>query len=305
MLVEKELTNEGGFTDPIKDIFKTASYGAKKVGATIGTNALKLLGQTFATLLPFVSHKEVTNIGNRANKKKEELISKLDSQYKDVLERNREAFLNQDIAAVTALLNPGLYLTAKAGLSGTAAALGALELIVSPFEALRNKVSGLKNKVETANQTKQGWPGHGKSDLSGGGGGMGGDFGDYGGMYENQQPPQSIDAEIKALLSDPQVVNAVKNSDLVKQLDRAYLQSVEERTTSLDKIHSMNDLKVFMGPEDYNATSKQINNERVSEKEIIDQMKLLYKQVYVDLLNKNKEKSSIPNEVDALIKKLS
>jgi hypothetical protein len=305
-LVEKEL-NEGAFLDPLSDIVKTATYGAKKLGHTIGTHTLKTIGQLSVVLRPWISNKEIDRISKDSVKEKKELISKLDNEYKDVLARNKEFLTNSDVAVATMLLNPGLFIATKAGLSGLESSLAFLSLITAPSPSLRSKVNNIKSKIHNVNKTN--YP-KGSSGLSSGGGyGYSGDdsFGDFGGLYEaiDSSFPKVIDNMLQDVLKDPELQTLIKKNNRIKSLDRIPVQIIANRFYALEKINSLNELKIFLGNEEYNEISKNIKNiEKLDEKFVIKEIKNIFKSIFIEKLNKLRENSSIENEIDNLIQKI-
>jgi len=308
-----EVVEEGVFTDPITDIFKTASYGVKKIGATAGSNLTKILGRLYTTLIPWISYKESDRIAKEIDNKKKQKIASLDSQYKDVLERNYNAFTNRDIAGIFFLLRPGAYLTSKVGLSGASSALTLLGLLTSPFPNVVAKINDIKDRIDKINTTSVGWQGQGAGKgISGGMMGGYGDYGDFGsfdgGIYESKllKEDNNIDAEIKALLKDPELIQALKNNKFVKELDRIDLSTIKERINQLNKINSLEDFKKFVSPEEFNELINKLKSslKQKNINELIPEIKDLYKKSYVEILKNKLKNSSIPNEIEELIKKI-
>lgn len=314
-----ELINEGVFTDPVTDIFKTASYGLKKIGAVTGANLSNIFGQLYTTMIPWVSFKESQRIEKETNAAKKKMISQLDSQYKDVLDRNYSALSNRDISALAMLLKPGAYLTSKVGLAGASGALAVLSLLSAPFPGAVEKINGVRERIDKLNQTSLGWQGKGSGGGSSGFGGSGyGDFGDFGsldaGLYESKilQERSNIDLLIRDLLHDPEVVNAIKNSNLVKELDRVDLNAIKTRISELENVKTIEQFEKLISPEEFvefknkilNMIPKKLKDKNIDPNNMLPQIKDLYKASYIEILNKKLPNSSIPDEVKDLIQKL-
>lgn len=329
-IVEEEI-QEG----VLGDVGKVIGGNIKKVATVVGANVGKLAAQTLATFTPFVTNREVTKIGQRANALKKQLVTKINADYQPALKRLTDALGAADMKFAMLLTNPGTFLVGTAGAVVAESGLRLLGALTAASPDLSAKFENLANGVSKLTDTSIGWSGQTRGGSGGGGGGFGGGIdsmgmdggSDGGGMDESkkqlretqdQSQPMtaaSLDAAVQKIYADhPEIIEFIKKSKLVKELDRIPLTIIKQRFGEIEQAKSQEDLEKIIGAEDYKKLYDSVlaslmqNVKRpkdgFNKDEIISEIKTLYAKSYVEILQNLKEGSSIVADIDGFIKEL-
>jgi len=264
------------FVQPFADVVDTAKHGIQSVASTTVSNLSSLIHQTALWALPYVPG--LTDAGAMAKVDKNHSdnlkarIESLNSQYKDVLDRNWDTLVNSDLGGLMFMANPQLVLGAK--LLGAGAAVGrqgaieALQLIdmFSGGSDLAQRTIGWLQQPHTSYGAAKARAGGGSYFTSSGHGdggmGQGMDYGsyadagaDYGGLYEQQAQSQpsrtaqqptakSIDykAMVQKILNDPRTKQAMASSQTTATMQAAAVSTIVNNAKRFLKF-SYQDLK--------------------------------------------------------------
>jgi len=288
----------GAFVQPFTDIAKTAQYGMKKLATVAGGNIFRMTANIIALSIPFIAAKELKKMDQSITQEIQKRVGAVDSQYKDVLERNMAALQAQDLSIAAFLVNPAMFLTVNTGLEGISATLGILDALTLG----NSTVASLKGKVDSLTKTNTGWGGS-KGGSSGGGGG-GGDFGGDG-MAESKKPliKEQVDIEqlrkqvlasVTELMKKPEIRQVIKNNPLVTAIEQGTLDVVLNRVKQLVTINDYDKLKSFMGADfaEFEKTSLSSLPKGTKPEDIakfkqssVPEIKKAYKQIYLKYLN--------------------
>lgn len=251
------------FIEPFKDVADTAIHGLKKVASTGVSDLWKVVKMTFMSMLPFVGPAELDNIEAEADQRLDKYMSGLDSEYQDVLQRNVDALGTRDAKYFSFFLRPDLFFARQFATGAPLVALDFLETLTSG----NDKVTALKNKVADIHATKNP-AGAGGGPMSGGtsGGYIDGDDGGY--MQEEAANPQqaqqdqklAIKKEIQALMTDPSVIQSMKDSPIIKGVANSKVQAVLKRAHDLNKAQTFDQVKKFIGSKGPEIEKKVLEN---------------------------------------------
>jgi len=292
----------GAFVQPFTDIAKTAQYGMKKLATVAGGNIFRMTANIIALSIPFIAAKELKKMDRSITQEIQKRVGAVDSQYKDVLERNMAALQAQDLSIAAFLINPAMFLTVNTGLEGISATLGILDALTLG----NSTVASLKGKVDSLTKTNTGWGGSkgGSAGGAAGGGDYGGDFGGDG-MAESKKPliKEEVDVEqlrkqvlasVTELMKKPEIRQAIKNNPLVTAIEQGTLDVVLNRVKQLMTINDYDKLKSFMGADfaEFEKTSlgslpKGTKPEDIAKfkQSSVPEIKKAYKQIYLKYLN--------------------
>lgn len=137
------------FLEPFADVVKTARAGIERVAAVGVTELFKNIKLFALVFVPFVSYRVGKEIREKANRSVEEKLSKIDSKYADVYERNFEAFKKTDIFPVAFMLNPQMALTSQVTKKVASEALETMDTLVGGSKLLQSIKEKL-NKITAA-----------------------------------------------------------------------------------------------------------------------------------------------------------
>ncbi len=302
------------FIQPFADVIDTAVHSTKTLATKSGSELLKLAKMSTMSLLPFVGPEELDEIENEFDSKLNNYLQGLDDEYKDVLQRNIDALGTTDAKGFSFFLRPDLFFAKEIATGTPVVALDFLDTIT-----LGNpKVKKLKNKFANIHKRKNP-PGAGGGPLSTGGGGGAGSYVDYdmgdGGLEEAATNPKlQMKKEIQALLKDPEIIQAMKNNPVIKDVAKLKAQSVIDRASKVLKSNSFEDIKKHMGPEGEKLEQEATKNfppEATPEEkdkllqsmvpEFKNMLKQIYKNYLTNLLNLD---SLYPEDIKNAIKKI-
>lgn len=234
------------FIEPFTDVLKTAQHSVEKVAATAGGELGILVKQLAFLLMPFVKP-DAGSLSKMAAQDRQKMagrLSQIDDKFKDVLDRNWQAFNNPDVWGTLFLLHPQLAIGQKIAAKAPEVALellstltGGSEAVESILKSYRNMRTGGGRVTTTQYSADYTQSGGGYSDYDGG-------WGDYGAFQEQVQqpaapqpaqqppaqqpqapapgaqaaPPPNPDAwarqQIAALLKDPNVKKQISTSKI-------------------------------------------------------------------------------------------
>lgn len=236
------------FLGPFKDVVDTAKYGLEKTATVAMSNLGKLTKMTAMSFIPFT---DIKKIEEKSAEKLKANLSKIDSKYKGVLERNMDALERSDMWGFSFAFFPQAAFTAKAAMKAPQATLAALDIATGgKFETITKLSKALNNlkmdpfAAANASKVPEQWTP--AMDISGGGG-----------MGEQAQPqtntsqvdstekivltPEQKNAKfgdadypltpelynriwqtkVTQLLANPQIQNAIDDSPQTKQIKAA------------------------------------------------------------------------------------
>lgn len=264
------------FIEPFTDVLKTAKYGLEKNISNIFGNIRKVARQAAYAAMFWVASEEVTRVGKEENKKIEEKLNSLNSKYADVLKRNWDTLRTRDVAGLALMFNPALTIGAHVALKSPALALGLLEILSGgnpKVAALRQKAEELSKKVMPPGADSVSYGQDFANDDYGWGGGGGFDIGGYGEskQYKNKKPifeaqpapatapntaatgftRQQLDQKvydlIQKLLKQPDVLESLQNSPIVKALKTAGIDSAVDRAREISRLNTLDQFKKELG----------------------------------------------------------
>jgi hypothetical protein len=319
------------FLQPFKDVVDTARHGLEKTAAKVWGNTAKLAKQAATLLIPGIP---VDAFTKDADEKIKARLGEIDTKYQAVIKRNYDMMRSRDLWGVPFLLNPGL-------MTGVEMASHAPVVVLSTIEALTGGNPTITKMRERANTITQRVKGGGFGAASGAGwvGGDSGGGGDIAGLgegsrnsvkaFREQQEPQpaltiaqvnkNLGKQIENVLKHPTIQNAIKNSELTKQLRQIGIDSMLSTVQDAVAFSSYDEMKQKMAsnpnfaaieadfmknlPED--ATEQQIAELKNA---IVGEMKTIIKQVYIKQLEKlltqspdmKKELSGLAKQIQAL-----
>lgn len=309
------------FLEPFSDVLQTAAHGVETVSARI-LGETKLLAKQLAFLfLPFLNP-DAGSISNMTAQERQKIASKLssiDGKFKDVLDRNWQAFNNPDVWGTFFLLYPQAAITQKLLSKAPEAALELLEVLTGGSETVSRLLQGYRN-------LRTGGPGRGSHQSGGGyengGGGYAddyslGDYGDYAGLFEqnppaqvqrtapqqSQQVPQPITqnvprpqaqnaqrpnpetwlkTQLNGLLRQPEIARQINASPITKAM-QAEAVSYIVRAAQKDLSFSFADLKQKLGSNYEKAISKMAGAPIEEIKKELESNQDLQKKVVADI----------------------
>lgn len=306
------------FLQPFKDVVDTARHGLEKTTAKVWGNTAKLAKQAATLLIPGIP---VDAFTKDADEKIKSRLGEIDSKYKDVIQRNYDMMRSRDLWGVPFLLNPAL-------MTGVEMASHAPVVVLSTLEALTGGNPTITKMRERANTITQRVRGGG---FTGGKGG--GSFGESSrnsvkAFREQQEPQQplslaqvnkSLGKQIENVLKHPTIQNAIKNSELSKQLRQIGIDSMLSTVQDAISFSSYDEMKQkmssnpnfaaieadFMKNLPEGATEQQVAELKNA---LVGEMKSVIKQVYTKQLEKllsqspdmKKELSGLAKQIQAL-----
>ena len=336
-VVKEEITLKEGddviykaFIQPFTDVVDTAVHGAKTMATKTGSDLLKVVKMSTMAHLPWVGPRELDNIEDQFDGRLKSYLDGVDQDYKDVLDRNIENVGTTDALAFSFFLRPDLFFAKQVATGTPVVALDMLDTLTLG----NSKVRSLKNKFANIHRRKN--PvGSGGGPLSGGGGsGGGGDYmrgddGGGGGFEEAVKPPQpgmqqlqpqtqnpnvQLKQELDALLKDPEIIQAMKNNPVIKDVAKLKAQSAIDRASSLMGAKTFEDIKKHAGKDagaleqkvtkDFPPEASPEEREQLLNATVPDFKKMygkIYKTYLTDLLNLD---SMFPDDIRKAVAKL-
>ena len=324
-IVTETLIKEGddviykAFIQPFTDVVDTAVHGAKTMATKTGSDLLKVAKLSTMSLLPWVGPRELDNIESQFDQRLNSYLDGLDQEYKDVLDRNIQNLGTTDAMAFSFFLRPDLFFAKQIATGTPVVALDMLDTLTLGNAKVRN----LKNKLASIHKRKD--PvGSGGGPMSGGGGYgdyMGGDMG--GDAFEEAVQPQQqqrpnpklqMKKELEALLKDPEIIQAMKDNPIVKDMAKMKAQAAIDRASELMGAKTFDDIKKHVGKDaaslETQATKDFPPNVSPEEKmQLLDAMvpefKKMYGQIYksylTNLLNLD---AMFPDDIRKAVAKL-
>lgn len=329
-IVKKELQNEdltGAFVDPFVDIFKTAMYGIKDVGARL-KSSVKVLVQGLPTL--FVPFMEIDYKKIKEEEKAE--LDKLKAKYQDVLDRNDAAFIGTDLQPLSFLLDPSKYLGFKLAQKATPVAglavLRTLQVLTGGTIPAVNSIAdkwehtfGMGDQKRDVGPYKSGehggdtWGGYGTGFQGGGGWGMGGGYGsvDYGsggdsgygdsggGMFEDINPSNQqqlmvqMNKDIQGLLASKELIG---KSPLIQGMAKDLLQVFVGHVSKFMSLKNYDELNSQYGHGVLNKVNASVQ-QAIKQAKNPEEAKKVKEIAFLDL--KNTYKSYYINKIKQLI----
>jgi len=181
------------FVEPFTDIIATAAHGVEKISATAQGEAKLLVKQLAFLFIPFIKP-EAGSLRAMAAQDRQKMAARLgeiDGQFKDVLDRNWQAFNNPDVWGTLFLLHPQAAIAQKMVSKAPEVALellgvltGGSEAVASILKSYRDMKTGGGRVTTRQHSSEYGYDSGGYADM----GDLGGD---YGGIWEQRAPVQT------------------------------------------------------------------------------------------------------------------
>lgn len=306
------------FVEPFTDIVQTAAHGVEKITAH-ATGELKLLAKQMAYLfLPFLNPDagSLKNMSAQERQKIAQKLSGIDDKFKDVLDRNWQAWNNPDVWGTLFLLHPQLAISQKMISKAPELALGILEVLTGGSEAVSSILQGYRNLKtgggRVATRSHQGG-------YDGGSPGYGDDYGDYGGFYEQMQPqpaparqpsgqgsvnvprpapkqnPEAwLKSELTKLVSQPAIQKQIGASPITKAMQQEAVNKIVSSATK-ELSFAFSDLKTKLGSnyqkaieslqgEQKEQITSELETNQELQKKIVEDIKALLKPAYIKQL---------------------
>ena len=321
IVAEEVILKEGddviykAFIQPFADVVDTAVHGAKSLATKTGSDLLKLSKMTVMSHLPWVGPKELDNIEDQFDQRLNSYLGGLDQEYKSVLDRNIQNLGTTDALAFSFFLRPDLFFAKQIATGTPVVALDMLDTLTLG----NKKVRDLKSKFANIHKRKN--PvGSSGGPMSGGGGGdyMGGD--DGGDAFEEavnpkqKSPNVQLKQELDMLLKDPEIIQAMKNNPVVKDVAKMKAQSAIDRASGLMSAKTFDDIKKHVGKDagvfEAKVTKDFPPEATPEEKEqllnaMVPEFKKMYGKIYkaylTDLLNLD---NMFPDDIRKAVAKL-
>lgn len=133
--VVTEAGEDDSVVGAVKNVFKTAAAGTKKIARKAGT-IVSIALQSVATIIPFIK----ADYGSTFAKERE-AISKINEEYSDVYDATRRTLNTGDAAFLALAASPSLFVGAVAAAAGT-------KSVEAAAEALSALSGGGSDKIE-------------------------------------------------------------------------------------------------------------------------------------------------------------
>jgi hypothetical protein len=207
------------FVEPFVDVFKTTKAAAEDISARTRA-AAKVAFEAIATsLIPGLSsdYKAIFE-------KEHAELEKIKGKYRDVFERTDKALFNEgnDFVLLAFLLDPARFITAVALNKAPSTVLSIFEIFAGESPKLKSFFDKLKILKHVPGQSKEpsGWH-------------MGGHGYLEGRIYEENEPAQDPNAELKSKLGNPKVLAAIQNSSKAKAMKQDAMTLVNQTVNDL------------------------------------------------------------------------
>lgn len=259
--LEEVLTEEGllqGFLSPFSDVLKTAAWGVEKLGNKAREAVTSTFKEIPAVLVPGL---ELT--WKQMNNNEKELMAGIDAKYQDVLTKNTNALRNSDLPLFMFALDPASTIAHKLSPKLPAAALSLAEPLVSAVSPKAGATVGRWKNWATKAAQNVSLGGGRAAKVSGGDWDPAMSGGEWGGLGEqaqpqvqqqnqqNQQHPKqpAPPPDVSKIIKNKQVLTALENSPLTKQMRQNALNSVLKRVQNVMKADSFDQLSQLVGNE--------------------------------------------------------
>jgi len=299
------------FLQPFADVIDTARRGLEKTTAQIWGNTEKLAKQFGTLLIPLVP---IDTWTKEVDAKINDRLKGINSKYQPVIQRNLDNIRSRDAWGIPYLLNPALMTGINLAMGSSEAALQTLEALTGAnptITKMRKRAEEINTRVTVGSSSPVGESRKpSRNSVKG---------------FREQVEPQStrspqevekaLAAQIEKVASHPTIQNAIKNSQLTKQLQQIGRESLISTVADAINFNSYHEMKNKFAS---NPKFAQVENQLLSElpeggtpeqvqqfkNALPDKVKPLIKQMYVQQLQKTlgqaPELSSIVSEIQAL-----
>lgn len=277
--LDEVLNEEGllsGFLSPFSDVLKTAAWGAEKLGNSARNAITSTFKEIPSVLIPGLKYD-----WEQVKKNEKELMKGIDAKYQDVLTKNTEALKNSDLSLFMFALDPASTIAHKLSPKVPAVALSLAEPLVSAVSPKAGATVGRwKDWAHKAGQNVS-LGGGTAAKVSGGDWDPAMSGGEWGGLGEQAQPQAQPQAQQQAqqqpqgqqrgqqqsqqqsqqqqkpkpppdvskILKNKQILNALENSPLTKQMRQNALNSIIQRVQKVMKADSFDQMNQIVGAE--------------------------------------------------------
>jgi len=298
------------FIEPFTDIWKTAQHGAEKVMATAGGELGILAKQLAFLLVPFIKP-EAGSLSAMAAQDRQKMagrLSHIDDKFKDVLDRNWQAFNNPDVWGTLFLLHPQLAIGQKIASKAPEVALELLSVLTGGSEAVESILKSYRNMRTGGGRVAYAQHQTDYSQSSGGYGDYGGDYGAFqeqvaapaapAQQQQQQKPPTDPNTwarqQIAVLLKDPNIKKQISSSKVGRAMQGeaiGYILQAAKKDLGFD----FSQLKAKAGsnfPKILSELEKKLGKEAVSkietdqnlQKKVVADIKGMLKPAYIKQL---------------------
>lgn len=289
------------FVEPFADIVQTAQHGAEKIVAT-ATGEAKLLAKQLAWLLvPFLNPDagSLKNMTAQERNKIAQRLSGIDDKFKDVLDRNWQAFNNPDVWGTLFLMHPQLAIAQKLAVKAPEVALELLSVLTGGSEAVEAILKSYRQMRTGGGRVQYSQHQTGYGDAQGGSSWDDSYYGDYGGIYEQDQAGKKIDPEswlrkqVAALVNRPDVKKQIAASPITRAMQGEAINHIVRAATK-DLGFDFAQLKTKLGANYDKAIqtikaklgddSSDIESNAELQKKVVAEIKTLLKPAYIKQL---------------------
>ena len=214
------------FLQPFVDVVDTARHGLEKTTAKAWNNIGNLAKHAAMVMIPGINLKDSIQASEQKLKAR---LGEIDSEYRDVIQRNYDMMKTRDLWGIAFFYNPALLVGSKYALKAPELALGTLEALTGGnpvIKTMKTRLQGLQQRVRgdralSAGVDGAGWVGGGMGDDGGG------DFGFESVIREQDAAappgpgadiPKNIADQINKAAMHPTVKAAIASSPLVAQM---------------------------------------------------------------------------------------
>jgi hypothetical protein len=305
-LLQENLFNV--FMEPFTDIIKTAKAGVERIAGVGFSELVKSIKMFAYMVIPFVSTKVMRQLRQDTQRAVEEKLSKIDSKYADVYERNYEAFKKSDLFSVAFLMNPQTVLGTQLAKKATTEVLETLDAIVGGSKIIQSiteklgkitAAGGIEITSPSGLDSIFGFDAFGESSLAG--------KSLKTLLYEQNRgagfyTPEEVESYIlntvvPRINKDQSFSRKITNNPINKELRKAGEEIILSNVREVMNLKTYEELKKYFGDDfkKYEAELEKKMPENLSEEEnkkfrekLVPEIKEVYKDIYIKQLEREK-----------------
>lgn len=293
LVVENTLAEDGRLRDiflqPAKDVVKTAGYAAERI-----SGAAQTLVKGLSYILPTIIVPGLEFDYNTFAKDEAVKMNQIKQKYGDVLNRNWEAIKDPDVFGFMLLAYPQAMLGFALMKKSPLAFLHLLEVVTggnASVSQLRQSIEGSAAYAprQRVNQDPSGgsWTAAMGPDMLDGGG-----FGES--LVREAADPVTIQ-KIQALMQQPQIQQALQNSQMFKDMQAAAVQIMVAPVARFMRLQTLDQMKGIIRPDAIDKAKQAVMSKPEYQKldepgkqavvaQLVQQIKATYKQETIKLL---------------------